>query len=205
MQHEIRSFTYGFLLSACFLEGTAFGQGANLQVGALAPEFQCLDDMGKIWDSRDHVGKRIIVLYFYPSDFSHCCTQQAERYQDCQYKLAERCIDAEVLGISGDTVLAHRLFKTTHRLNQPLLSDTYGDVARKFGVPVRSGDGGKSMLKDERGVQVLDENGRALSLPRAVTTGRSTFVIGMDGRILYCETKVAPKNDSQDVITFFAR
>ena len=204
MQHAIRRFTMSGLLSLGLLTDTVLGQCSSLKVGDVAPEFQCVDDMGKTWDSRDHVGKRIIVLYFYPSDFSHCCTQQAERYLDCQSKLAEQCVEAEVLGISGDSVLAHRLFKTTHRLNQQLLADTHGEVARKFGVPVRSGDGGKSMVKDEKGVQALDENGRAISIPRAVTTGRSTFVIGLDGRILHCETNVAPKKDSQEVIKFLA-
>ena len=38
------------------------------------PEFQCLDDQGKMWDSREYVGKQTLVIYFYPSDFAFCCS-----------------------------------------------------------------------------------------------------------------------------------
>ena len=162
----------------------------NLQVGDVAPEFRGLDDQGQMWNSRDHIGQKILVVYFYPSDFSFCCTRQAERYRDRQCEFAN--LDTEVIGISGDAVEAHRLFKNDQGLNFSLLSDGTGDVARKFGVPLR--DGGKAMI--------VNAGGRAVTVRRNVTTARWTFIIGKDGRVLYRETEVSPVKDSQEVLEF---
>ena len=162
----------------------------NLQVGDVAPDFRGLDDQGQMWNSRDHIGQKILVVYFYPSDFSFCCTRQAERYRDHQCEFAN--LDTEVIGISGDAVEAHRLFKNDQGLNFSLLSDGTGDVARKFGVPLR--DGGKAMI--------VNAGGRAVTVRRNVTTARWTFIIGKDGRVLYRETEVSPVKDSQEVLEF---
>ncbi len=132
------------LWSVSLLVGAALGDDPKcLQVGDSIPEFQCLDDQGKMWDSREYAGKHMLVIYFYPSDFAFCCTSQAQRYRDCQRELADQGV--KLIGISGDTVLAHGMFKTTCSLNFPLLADVDGSIARKFGVPLRSG--GKAMLK----------------------------------------------------------
>ena len=186
------------LWSAC-LWGAAWGdERTSLQVGDSVPEFQCLDDQGKMLDSRDYVGKQMLVIFFYPSDFSFCCTSQAQRYRDCQRELAGQGV--KLIGISGDTVQAHGKFKTAHSLNFPLLADVDGSIAEKFGVPLRSG--GKAMLKDSRGKEVVDDNGQAVSVPRCVTAARCTMIIGKDGRILNRQTSVSPVNDSQEVLEF---
>ena len=72
------------------LVGAALGDDPKcLQVGDSIPEFQCLDDQGKMLDSREYVGKQMLVIFFYPSDFAFCCTRQAQRYRDCQKELAD--------------------------------------------------------------------------------------------------------------------
>lgn len=173
----------------------------TLHVGDAAPEFQCVDDQGDRWDSRDHFGKKVVVLYFYLSDFAFCCTRQAIRYRDCQKEMTER--DVEVVGISGDDIRAHRLFKDAHGLKQALLSDSAGNVAQQFGVPLRNG--GKAMVKGAKDRPVLDRDGQALEIPRCVTAARWTFIIGKDGRIIYRETDVSPVKDSQEVLEFLRK
>ena len=187
------------LWSISLLVGAALGDDQkSLQVGDSIPEFQCLDDQGKMLDSREYVGKQMLVIFFYPSDFAFCCTRQAQRYRDCQKELAD--LDVKLIGISGDTVLAHETFKTAYALNFPLLADVDGSIATKFGVPLRSG--GKAMLKDSRGKEIVDGDGQAVSIQRCVTAARWTMIIGKDGRILNRQTDVSPINDSQEVLQF---
>lgn len=42
----------------------------DLKIGDAAPEFTSIDDQGKAWKSADHVGKKILVLWFYPADLT---------------------------------------------------------------------------------------------------------------------------------------
>lgn len=170
--------------------GTWVGGGHAADVGDTVPDFTCLNDQGKLWNSRDHVGKWPLVIYFYPSDFSFCCTRQAICYRDKQDELSKQCL--EVVGISSDAVEVHRLFKSTHGLKFALLSDSEGQIARQFGVPLRVG--GKAMATDSQG-QVRE-------MPRKFTAARWTFIIGTDGRILHRDTGASPMKDSQVVLEF---
>lgn len=176
----------------------AAGDDKGLQVGDLVPQFCCVDDNCQIWESQDHIGQRVLVFYFYRSDFSFCCTRQAEHYRDNLDDL--ECLGAEVVGVSGDAVLTHHLFKSTHHLNFPLLSDAEGAVARQFGVPRRCG--GKSVVKDAHGTEVRGDDGQIIAAPRAFTFERWTFIVGKDGRVLYRETTISPVKDSQEVLEF---
>src|SRR5688572_28684803 len=141
------------IVCAVSLGATANGADESvLKVGDSAPEITCLDDQGQLWSSRGHLGKKVLVVYFYPSDFAFCCTRQAVRYSDCQGELASQ--GAEIVGISGDAVKAHRLFKSAHELNFRLLADEDGTVARRFGVPLRVG--GKAVAQDAAGKSIID-------------------------------------------------
>ena len=57
-----------FLLS--LLIALAPQNKVDLQVGDAAPAFESLDDTGKAWKSADHVGKKILVVYFFPAAFT---------------------------------------------------------------------------------------------------------------------------------------
>ena len=191
MWHATKLLSVTGLVCGFIWIGTAFGdESPGLQVGDVAPEFQCVDDRGQLWNSADFLGKKSVVVFFYPSDFSFCCTRQAVRYRDRVDEF--RDLDVEVVGISGDAVEAHRQFQAAHKLNFPLLSDAKGDVARKFGVPLR--DGGKAMIAAPGNVMN--------AIPREVTAARWTFVINQKGQVIYRETEVAPKKDSQEVLEF---
>jgi thioredoxin-dependent peroxiredoxin len=160
----------------------------GLKVGDLAPGFQAQDDSGKVWKSSDHVGKKVIVVYFYPADMTGGCTKQACGFRDDMKSLVEKGV--EVVGVSGDSVSNHQLFKKAHELNFSLLADTNGKVAEAFGVPVTPG---------EKTVKAVID-GKEELLTRTVTTARWTFVINKSGKIASINKMVKAADDSKGII-----
>lgn len=173
--------------------GIVWAQDAGPKVGDAAPVFESIDDQGKVWKSSDHVGKKIVVLYFYPADLTGGCTKQACGFRDDMKTLTDKGV--EVIGVSGDGVKNHQIFKAVHKLPFTLLADTKGDVAKKFGVPVKAG--GIFKTKDEKGEPV--------ELKRDVTPARWTFVIGKDGKILLRNTEVKAAEDSKAILDLVAK
>ncbi len=160
----------------------------EVKVGDPAPAFESTDDQGNTWKSSDHVGKKILVVYFYPADLTGGCTKQACSYRDDMSKLTEKGV--EVVGISGDSAKNHEVFKKVQKLNFTLLADEDGSVAKTFGVPV--GKGGDFDTKDA--------DGNPIKLKRGVTAQRWTFVINKDGKIIYKNIKVNPTQDSKQIL-----
>jgi thioredoxin-dependent peroxiredoxin len=175
------------LLALALLLATFNSIAADLSVGDDAPDFSAAADDGKIWNSADHLGKTIIVVYFYPADMTGGCTKQACAFRDDQDALAAK--DVAVIGVSGDSVRNHGLFKKVHSLNFPLLADEDGAVAKAFGVPLRKGG------SIERTIE-----GKLETLTRGVSAARWTFVIGKDGKIAHKNTKVNAAKDSKIVM-----
>jgi len=178
------------------IQGSAAGdeeKKVDLQVGDAAPAFEALDEAGQKWKSADHVGKKYLVVYFYPGDFTPGCIRQAQSFRDNMNKLTDQGV--EVIGISGDAVATHALFKQAQKINFTLLSDEDGSLAKKFGVPV--GAGGQ--------VKTKDGADKPVTLKRAVTESRWTFILGKDGKILYKNTKVNPVDDSKQVAAFIEK
>ena len=93
----------------------------ELKVGDKVPNFVSIDTNGATFDSQSCIGKKPVVLYFYPKDNTPGCTAQACSFRD-QY---EDFIDlgAEVIGVSSDSVAAHQKFTKQHKLPFILLSD----------------------------------------------------------------------------------
>ena len=129
----------------------------KVKVGDAAPAFESVDEAGKSFKSSDIVGKKIVVLYFYPADFTGGCTAQACGFRDDIEKLGSKGV--VVIGVSGDSVSTHQMFKAHHKLPFTLLADEKGEVAKTFGVPV--GKGGESPTINDKG-----EKGKA---PRSTT------------------------------------
>jgi thioredoxin-dependent peroxiredoxin len=172
--------------------GVAHAQEVVLNVGDRAPVFQGLADDGGVWRSQEHVGNKLLVVYFYPAAMTDGCTKQACSFRDNRSRLQE--LGAEVVGVSGDQLDGLRAFKGSNRLNFPLLSDTEGKIARAFGVPVRQG-----------GQITRTVDGREVELKRDVTAARWTFIIGRDGRIAYKDTQVDPAGDGDAVLAALQR
>ena len=167
-------------------------QDAALDVGDRAPVFQAPADDGNLWRSTEHVGRDIIVVYFYPAAMTGGCTAQACAFRDHRSQLEE--LGARVVGVSGDRVENLRVFKGQYQLNFPLLSDPNGVVMRAFGVPTRAG-----------ATIAREIDGDTVELTRDVTAARWTFIIGRDGRILFKETEVDAEGDSRAVIDAIRR
>jgi peroxiredoxin Q/BCP len=159
------------------------------KVGDAAPTFESTDDQGKTWKSADHVGKKIIVVYFYPADFTGGCTKQACGFRDDQKDLADKGV--EVVGVSGDSAKNHEMFKKTHKLPFTLLADEDGAIAKKFGVPF--GQGGKVNAKDLDGKDLGE-------IKRGVTIDRWTFIIDKNGKIAYGEKVANAGGNSKKIL-----
>jgi thioredoxin-dependent peroxiredoxin len=134
-------------------------------VGDAAPTFQLRDDRDKTWSSSDRFGKTWVVVYFYPGDFTPGCTAQARAFNAAMDKLTERGV--EVVGISGDSVKTHELFKSAQRLNFTLLADEDGAAAKQFGVPFGAGATVKSR----------DADGRAIEFARTLAPQRGSVML----------------------------
>ena len=102
----------------------------NLTVGSEAPAFSLLDENGEKWNSGDFLGKKNILIFFYPAAMTGGCTKQACSYRDDITEWESR--DFEIVGISGDKPENLKLFKKTEELNFRLLSDSNGKVARSL-------------------------------------------------------------------------
>ena len=81
------------------------------------------------------LGRKKLVIFFYPQDGSLNCTKEACYFRDLSDVFEEA--DAIVIGISGQSVESHKEFAEKNRLKYTLLSDTGNNVRKLFGVPGR--------------------------------------------------------------------
>ncbi len=96
-----------------------------------APNFTLLDSQGSEVSLRDFKGKWV-VLYFYPKDDTPGCTKEACHFRD-DFKTLES-LGAKVIGVSIDNSFSHKKFAEKYNLPFPLLSDTSGEVAKRYGA-----------------------------------------------------------------------
>jgi peroxiredoxin Q/BCP len=105
----------------------------ELKVGDKIPNFTAKDTNGNDFNSLDVIGKKPLVIYFYPKDNTPGCTTQACSFRD-QYE-DFKDLGAEVIGISGDSIESHQKFAQQYRLPFILLSDSDKKIRTLFGVP----------------------------------------------------------------------
>lgn len=181
-----------FLSMAIILAALVNSSGqdsAKLNIGDKAPVFKTLADDGTVWNVKDYMGKKYIVVYFYPAAMTGGCTKQACAYRDLKTNIESA--DAIVVGVSGDNVEGLKLFKKAEDLNFTLLSDESGAIAGKFGVPTR--DGGKI---------TKEIDGQSYDLVRGVSASRWTFIIDKKGNIVYKNEQVDATKDTEEVLNF---
>jgi len=127
----------------------------ELKKGDKVPMFTLSDQNGTNFSIESLIGKKNIIVYFYPKDETSVCTAQACSFRDSyQDFLALGC---EVIGISSDDTESHQKFAKNHSLPFILLSDSKREVRSAFGVP-------KDML--------------------GLISGRYTYVINKEGEII---------------------
>ena len=105
-----------------------------LAVGAAAPDFTLKDQNQKDVKLSDFRGKKNVVIVFYPLDWSPVCTNEHACFVNDLTRFEQ--LDAQVLGLSVDSVWSHKAFAEKLGILYPLLADfnPRGAVADRFGV-----------------------------------------------------------------------
>jgi len=127
------------------------------QPGQMAPDFKLKGPGGGFYTLSEHLGSSPVVLVFYPLAFSSVCSHQLPELQKLIPAFEQA--GAVVYGVSVDSHHANAAFARSLGLTFPLLSDWKREVSAAYGV----------------------------LLPEAGYSGRATFVIGKDGRLLWHE------------------
>ena len=105
----------------------------TVAAGSKALNFTLPSQSGEMVSLDDFLGKKPVVLFFYPKDDTPGCTKEVCAFRDSFEQF--RRLDAEVIGISSDSVESHRRFAGRHSLPFTLLSDEGGKVRKLYGVP----------------------------------------------------------------------
>jgi thioredoxin-dependent peroxiredoxin len=141
---------------------------AKVDVGDLAPDFELPGTGGRTYRLSEYRGRNV-VLAFYPGDATRVCTAQFCSYRDEEDRLDR--LDAEVLGISPQSVDSHERWAREKSLNVPLLADEDLAVSKAYGVTGWVGPLGK--------LAGLDET------PGGRYVMRSIFVVDGEGIVRY--------------------
>lgn len=125
---------------------------AKVKVGDKAPDFTLQSQTGENVTLPSFLGKKNVVLYFYPEDESPGCTKEACSFRD-NYEYFKD-LGAEVIGVNAGSVESHRKFAENHNLPFILLSDKSNEVRRLYGVPSTLGliPGRVTYIIDKQGV-----------------------------------------------------
>jgi peroxiredoxin len=136
----------------------------HLKPGDMAPDFTLPSTVGEKVTLSDYRGKKNVLLLFYPLDFSPTCSKETRQCAEMLLEMGND--DVEVLGISVDSLWAHKAFAPHNGITYPLLADFHpkGEVSRKYGVYL-----------DERGF-----------------SARTAFIVGKDGKIKEIVTSEIP-------------
>lgn len=126
----------------------------GLKEGSQVPKFSLKDQNGNTFNNADLIGKKAMVIYFYPKDDTPGCTKEACQFRDNYEDFID--MGAEVIGISSDSERTHRRFAEKYNLPFILLVDSDKQVRRLFKV--------------ENNLFVLP--------------GRETFVVDKTGKII---------------------
>jgi len=128
----------------------------NFGIGDKIPEFSLKDADGNQINSRDFIGKWL-VLYFYPRDNTPGCTKEAVDFSN--YLEDFRKYNCQIVGVSPDTEEKHANFKEKHNLKVILLSDPEHSILEKFGVWQLKKNYGKENWGVVRSTFLIDPNG----------------------------------------------
>jgi peroxiredoxin Q/BCP len=142
----------------------------KIRVGDVAPDFEGATADGTRLGLKDFIGKKSVVLYFYPKDDTPGCTKEACSFRDNLQPI--RSLGAEIIGVSLDNVDSHKKFAAKYSLSFPLISDKDKRIAKAYGA--------------------LRETG--------TSTNRVTFLIDREGKIARVFPKVDVTKHTQEVV-----
>jgi thioredoxin-dependent peroxiredoxin len=121
-----------FLLAAFAFPTVPVMAAETPKPGDFAPRIEAKDQDGNAWKLSDHLGKEVVLIYFYPKDETPGCTKEACGFRDRITGLKK--LDVTVVGVSRDDAESHRKFREKNQLNFPLLVDVDGKVTEAFGA-----------------------------------------------------------------------
>lgn len=130
-----------------------------MKIGNLAPKFSLPTDEEETFKLTDMKGK-YVVLYFYPRDNTPGCTQESKDFHTHYAKFKK--LNAEVIGISRDTVASHQKFKSKFKFKFNLLADEDEIVCNKYEVMKEKNMYGKKVMGIERSTFLIGPNGKLL-------------------------------------------
>jgi peroxiredoxin Q/BCP len=142
----------------------------GVKVGDRAPDFEGPTAEGKNLGLKDFLGRKNVVLYFYPKDDTSGCTKEACSFRDNIEPI--RSIGAEIVGVSLDSTDSHKKFASKYGLKFPLISDKEKKIATAYGV-----------LRDT-----------------GTSTNRVTFVIDKKGQVAKIFPKVDVTKHTEEVV-----
>jgi len=141
-----------------------------------APLFSSKNQFNESVNLSDYLGKKNVVLYFYPKDDTPGCTIEANQFTQLAGEFAKA--DTVVIGVSKDSCASHTDFIKKFDLKVDLLADVDGELCESYGVwQEREKNGVKSMA-------IL----------------RSTFIINKAGVLVDAAYGVTPEGHAQDVL-----
>ncbi len=103
-----------------------------MKVGERVPDIKLKDQHGENFSFSDLIGKKALVVYFYPKDFTPGCTKEACSFRDSYQDFQD--LGAEVIGISTDSEESHTKFSDKYKLPYVLLSDNNKKAREAFDV-----------------------------------------------------------------------
>jgi peroxiredoxin Q/BCP len=162
-----------FLIAGSILFSAAAAFAAMPKAGDAAPLFTGRDQDGKTISLADVIGKKIVLLYFYPKDFTGGCTKEACGFRDRMGDFQTN--NVEVIGVSFDSVDSHIKFADTYKLNFTLVADPDGKIVAAYDA----------------------------KMPVVSMAKRVSFLIGLDGKIVHVTDAGNPDihfNEMKDAI-----
>lgn len=144
----------------------------RIDVGSLAPQVKLPNQDGQMVDLSTFLGKRDVVLYFYPKDNTPGCTVEALDFSARKEQI--QSLGAEIFGVSVDNVVSHNQFSDQHKLNFDILADSDKQVTTAYGA--------------------LTE------ISNTPIAKRMTFIIGKDGAVKKVFTDVQVATHGADVV-----
>ena len=144
-----------------FFAATTFA--AMPKAGDTAPLIAGQDQNGKDFKLADQIGKKIVLLYFYPKDFTGGCTKEACGFRDRVGDLQTN--NVEVVGVSHDSVASHKKFAEEYKLGFTLVADPSDQIINLYDVKM--------------GMMAMSK--------------RVSFLIGLDGKIVHVTDAMNPQ------------
>lgn len=147
-----------------------------LQIEQTAPSFSSIDQNNNAINSNDFIGKKNVVLYFYPKDDTTGCTIEANQFTALINDFSQA--DTIVIGVSKDDCQSHQAFIEKFDLKVELLADTDGKVCNDYAV---------WQEKEKNGVKKMG-------------IVRSTFIINKEGKLAYVEYGVSADGHAEKIL-----